>query len=181
MARLIPLWTGLPVEDPAAIADFLAPAGVLFRRREVPAQSQRFAASDSLDDDARAALVAAFREELTRITGGDAYPGADVVAVRPVPGVDDALARFDRVHFHDDDEVRAIVGGSGIFGFTGDDGRQFLLEVAAGDFISVPAGMWHWFYCGDDRNITAIRLFADNSGWTPHYRSTERGTPHQDG
>ena len=80
-------------------------------------------------------------------------------------------------HFHDDDEVRAIVGGRGVFGFVGDDGRQFLLTVEPGDYISVPGGMWHWFYCDDTRNITAIRLFKDTTGWTPHYRSTERGKP----
>jgi len=73
--------------------------------------------------------------------------------------------------------VRAIVGGRGVFGFVGDDGRQFLLTVEPGDYISVPGGMWHWFYCDDTRNITAIRLFKDTTGWTPHYRSTERGKP----
>lgn len=181
MARLTPLWTGLPLTDADAIAQFLAPAGVMYRRWDVSGGARSLAARDALDDDARQGLVDAFRLELRRIAGADAYPAADVVAVRPVAGVDEALARFDRVHFHDDDEVRAIVGGHGVFGFTSDEGRQFLLEVEAGDFISVPAGMWHWFYCGEDRNITAIRLFKDSSGWTPHYRSTERGVPASDG
>jgi 1,2-dihydroxy-3-keto-5-methylthiopentene dioxygenase len=177
MARLIPLWTGTPQTDPQAIAAFLAPSGVAYRRWEVSGDARALAAREALDDAARTALVDAFRLELTRLAGADEYPSADVVAVRPVPGVDEALARFDRVHFHDDDEVRAIVGGHGVFGFTSDEGRLFLLEVEAGDFISVPAGMWHWFYCGDDKNITAIRLFKDDSGWTPHYRGTERGVP----
>lgn len=175
MARLIPLWTGAPERDPEAIAQFLAPAGVMYRRWEVSDDARALAAREALDDAARAHLVDAFRLELTRLAGADDYPSADVVAVRPVAGVDEALARFDRVHFHDDDEVRAIVGGRGVFGFTSDEGRILLLEVEAGDFISVPAGLWHWFYCDDDRNVTAIRLFKDNSGWTPHYRSTERG------
>ncbi|MCB9728433.1 MAG: cupin domain-containing protein [Deltaproteobacteria bacterium] len=177
MARLIPLWTGRPLDDPTAIAEFLAPRGVAFARWEVGSEATALAAREALDDDARERLVALFRLELARLADAEGYPAADVVAVRAVPGVDEALARFDRVHFHDDDEVRAIVGGRGAFGFVGDDGRQFLLEVEAGDFISVPAGMWHWFYCDDERTITAIRLFRDSAGWTPHYRSTERGVP----
>ena len=94
-----------------------------------------------------------------------------------MPGLTDALAKFDKVHFHDDDEVRAIGGGRGVFGFIADDGRQFLLTVEAGDYISVPAGVWHWFYCVDGRNITCLRLFKDDSGWIPRYRDTTRGVP----
>lgn len=181
MARLIPLWTGAPQSDPDTIAALLAPSGVTYRRWEVSGAARALAAREELDDAARRSLVDAFRLELSRIVGADDYPAADVVAVRPVAGADEALARFDRVHFHHDDEVRAIVGGRGIFGVTNDDGRILLLEVEAGDFISVPAGMWHWFYCDGDRNVTAIRLFKDTAGWTAHYRSTERGVPTVDG
>jgi len=33
----------------------------------------------------------------------------------------------------------------------------------------VPRGTWHWFDLCADRDIRAIRLFQDKSGWTPHY------------
>jgi 1,2-dihydroxy-3-keto-5-methylthiopentene dioxygenase len=39
--------------------------------------------------------------------------------------------------------------------------------------IRVPRGTWHWFDLCGDRDIRAIRLFQDKSGWTPHY--TESG------
>ena len=73
----------------------------------------------------------------------------------------------------------AIVGGGGVFGFVGDDGRQLLLTVEPGDYIRVPAGMWHWFYCHGDKNITALRLFKAPAGWVAHYRDTRRGQPAQ--
>src|SRR5262249_52277317 len=38
-----------------------------------------------------------------------------------------------------------------------------------GDLINVPAGTRHWFDLCADRSIRAIRLFQDESGWTPHY------------
>ncbi|TNF25298.1 MAG: cupin domain-containing protein [Deltaproteobacteria bacterium] len=179
MARLQPLWTpddAVETTDPIAIAAFLRERDIVFERWPLPDRVRELAAKARLDDTDKAALLAAFAAELAKKSADAGYGSADVVAIRPdLPGVDDALAKFDRVHFHDDDEVRAIVGGHGVFGFFGDDGRQFLLTVEAGDYISVPAGVWHWFYCGEDKRITALRLFRDTSGWVPRYRDTARG------
>lgn len=177
MARLQPLWTEEASTDAGEITAFLRERGIVFERWPLPDAVRAVAAKTRLDDADKAGLLAAFRAELTAKADGEGYGSADVVAIRPdLPGVDDALAKFDRVHFHDDDEVRAIVGGHGVFGFVDDHGRQFLLTVEPGDYISVPAGIWHWFYCGSDKFITALRLFRDNAGWVPRYRSTERGT-----
>ncbi|PKN58671.1 MAG: acireductone dioxygenase [Deltaproteobacteria bacterium HGW-Deltaproteobacteria-14] len=178
MARLQPLWTAAASTDAAEITTFLRARGVTYERWPLPDAVRTVAAQPRLDDADKARLLAAFSAELAAKAAGQGYGSADVVAIRPdLPGVDDALARFDRVHFHDDDEVRAIVAGHGVFGFTDDDGRQFLLTVEAGDYISVPAGIWHWFYCGSDKFITALRLFRDSAGWVPRYRSTDRGVP----
>ena len=39
-----------------------------------------------------------------------------------------------------------------------------------GDLISVPAGTKHWFDAGvDNPFVKAIRIFIDQSGWTPEY------------
>jgi 1,2-dihydroxy-3-keto-5-methylthiopentene dioxygenase len=176
MARLVPLWTHAPSADAATIGAFLAERGIAFEAWEVPAEARALAAKARLDDADKARLLALFGAELALKASADGYRSADVVALRAdLPGVDEALGKFDRVHFHDDDEVRAIVGGAGVFGFVGDDGRQFLVEVSAGEYLSVPAGMWHWFYCHADKDVTAIRLFRDVPAWTPHYRSTARG------
>lgn len=173
MATLTPLWTQAATSDPAAIADFLRGRGVRFERWQLPPRAAELAAQARLSDADKHELLSLFAAELAREATTQGYRAADVVALRPdLPGVDDALAKFDRVHFHDDDEVRAIVGGEGVFGFVGTDGRQFLLTMRAGEYISVPAGAWHWFYCTADKNVTALRLFKDSPSWIAHYRDT---------
>ena len=168
MATLTPLWTGNPLTDVGDITSFLAERGIVFATWDLPAEAQELAALPRLDDEQKARLLALFADEL----GASKYSDADVVAIRPdLPGLDGALAKFDRLHYHDDDEVRAIVGGEGVFGFMTDDDWQFLLCIEAGEYISVPGRTWHWFYCTESKNITALRLFEDMSGWTPHYRS----------
>ncbi len=182
MARLTPLWTAPALREPAEISAFLDARGIRFERWTLPEEVTELASRRRLDDDAKARLLELFRVELAREADAAGYVDADVIAIRPdLPGLDGALAKFDKVHFHDDDEVRAIVGGRGVFGFIADDGRQFLLQIEAGEFISVPAGAWHWFYCLEDRDITALRLFKDSAGWTPRYRSTARGVPGSEG
>jgi len=177
MAKLTPLWTQEPTTDPTKIGPFLATEGIDYAEWKLPAEVTSLASKNRLSDDEKNRLLEIFQSEISEVAKSKGYVDADVVAIRgDLPGIDDALAKFDKVHFHDDDEVRAIVGGRGVFGFITEDGRQFLLEVSAGEYISVPAGMWHWFYCYEDRNITALRLFKDTTGWTPHYREIKRGT-----
>jgi 1,2-dihydroxy-3-keto-5-methylthiopentene dioxygenase len=82
------------------------------------------------------------------------------------------LAKFSCEHWHDEDEVRFIVEGRGLFHVHPPDGPVFAIEVQAGDLISVPRGTHHWFDLCADRRIRAIRLFQDKSGWTPHYTNS---------
>lgn len=176
MATLTPLYTALAITEPAAISAFLAQHGVAFEVWSMPAEAVALGEASSLDDTGKARLLELFADRLAHKAEAEGYRSADVVAIRPhLPGVDEALGRFDKVHFHDDDEVRAIVGGEGIFGFIGDDGRQFVLHMVAGEYVSLPKGMWHWFYCTDAKHVTALRLFRENPSWVPHYRDTARG------
>jgi 1,2-dihydroxy-3-keto-5-methylthiopentene dioxygenase len=82
------------------------------------------------------------------------------------------LAKFNKEHWHDEDEVRFIIEGRGIFHINAGD-SVFVLEVGGGDLIRVPRGTHHWFDLCAEKRIRAIRLFQDPSGWTPHY--TESG------
>ena len=88
------------------------------------------------------------------------------------PGLEGMLARFNSEHWHDEDEVRFIVEGRGLFHIHPTHGPVFAIEVEAGDLIRVPKGTHHWFDLCADRRIRAIRLFQDPSGWTPHYTSS---------
>jgi 1,2-dihydroxy-3-keto-5-methylthiopentene dioxygenase len=95
---------------------------------------------------------------------------ADVIDVSPsTPGLDAMLAKFNREHWHDEDEVRFIIAGHGIFHIHSKTGAVLGIEVEAGDLIRVPRGTLHWFNLCADRRIRAIRLFQDTAGWTPHY------------
>lgn len=175
MATLTPLWTQAATSDPAVITDFLGARGVRFERWDLPPRAVEIAAQARLSDADKQELLELFAAELAREADTQGYRAADVVAIRSdLPGVDDALAKFDKVHYHDDDEVRAIVGGEGVFGFVGADGRQYLVTLQAGEYISVPARAWHWFYCTGAKNVTALRLFKDNPSWIAHYRDTGR-------
>jgi 1,2-dihydroxy-3-keto-5-methylthiopentene dioxygenase len=39
--------------------------------------------------------------------------------------------------------------------------------------ISVPANTKHWFDAGPAPYFTALRVFTDTTGWTPHYTGDE--------
>src|SRR5207237_4090595 len=83
------------------------------------------------------------------------------------------LAKFSREHWHDEDEVRFIIHGRGLFHIHprpgSPRGSVAAIEVEAGDLIRVPGGTWHWFNLCADREIRAIRLFKDPAGWAPRY------------
>ena len=83
------------------------------------------------------------------------------------PGLDAMLANFSTEHTHDEDEVRFIIAGRGIFHIHPLEGDVVAIEVEAGDMIRVPRGTRHWFDLCSDRRIRAIRWFQDKSGWTP--------------
>ena len=87
------------------------------------------------------------------------------------PGLEDAR-EVHREHWHDEDEVRFIVKGHGLFHIAPEGGDVVSIEMEAGDLIRVPRGTRHWFNLCGDRTVRAIRLFQDMSGWTPHYTNS---------
>ena len=116
------------------------------------------------------ALLAAYAPQVDALKARGGYVTADVIDVKPdTPNLDTMLAKFNREHWHDEDEVRFIVEGRGLFHVHPAEGPVFAIEVEAGDLIRVPRGTHHWFDLCADRRIRAIRLFQDPSGWTPHY------------
>ena len=99
----------------------------------------------------------------------------DVAAIAPDPDDPDwpakaaaARGKFLAEHTHDEDEVRFILAGRGIF-FLHINGRVASVEVGPGDMLRVPRGTTHWFSLCEDRRIRAIRWFQDTTGWTPRY------------
>ena len=62
------------------------------------------------------------------------------------------LAKFSREHWHDEDEVRFVVAGRGIFHIHA-GGAVFGIEVVPGDLLRVPRGAHHWFDLCAERRI----------------------------
>jgi 1,2-dihydroxy-3-keto-5-methylthiopentene dioxygenase len=146
----------------AEIRDFLSKYGISYEQWETEARVPPDASSDE--------ILAAYAPEIERLKQTGGYVTADVIDVKPdTPGLDAMLNKFNKEHRHSEDEVRFVVGGRGIFHIHGDDDRVFAIELGPGDWINVPCGTRHWFDLCDERRIRAIRLFQDQSGWTPHY------------
>lgn len=154
------------LSDPAEISMFLAPFGIWYRR---------FEGTDRLPENPTdQEILDAYAEPIEVLKAEGGYVTADVINVKPeTPGLEAMLAKFSREHYHDEDEVRFIVHGRGLFHIHPTAGPVFSIEVAKGDMIRVPKGTHHWFDLCSDRTIRAVRLFQETSGWTPHY--TESG------
>jgi 1,2-dihydroxy-3-keto-5-methylthiopentene dioxygenase len=115
-------------------------------------------------------VLAAYADEIDRLKKAGGYVTADVIDVSPrTPNLDAMLAKFSREHWHDEDEVRFILRGRGVFHIHPKEGPVLAIEVVPGDLIRVPKGTHHWFDLCAERDIRAIRLFQDVSGWTPRY------------
>jgi 1,2-dihydroxy-3-keto-5-methylthiopentene dioxygenase len=99
------------------------------------------------------------------------YIEQDVIALRPdTPNLEAICAKFVDEHFHDDDEVRFVLEGEGIFDIRSRDDRWMRVVVEPGDLIVVPKDRHHRFLLTDSKTIRCVRLFRDTSGWVPHYR-----------
>ncbi len=160
----------IPDEDRTITADtdvrtYLAERGIEYERLS---EAQLAASGASAEE-----LLAAFAPKIDELKAKGGYVTADVIDVKPdTPNLDAMLKRFSSEHWHDEDEVRLIVAGRGIFHIHPPNAPVFAIEVESGDLIRVPRGTHHWFDLCSERRIRAIRLFQDMSGWTPHYTET---------
>ena len=143
------------------VRDFLASCGIDYERTDNVTISPTATAAEVLE---------AHKAKIDELKASGGYVTADVIDVFPhTPNLDTMLNKFNSEHWHDEDEVRFIVEGRGLFHIHPPGQPVFAIEVEAGDLIRVPRGTLHWFDLCSDRRIRAIRLFQDPSGWTPHY------------
>lgn len=153
------------LQDRQAITEYLAGIGIDYERWD----TSRPIAPDSSSED----VLAAYAGEIEKLKARGGYVTADIIDVNPrTPDLDAMLAKFNREHWHDEDEVRFIINGRGVFHIRPRDGAVVAIEVEAGDLIRVPRGTWHWFNLCETREIRAIRLFQDPAGWAPNYTET---------
>jgi 1,2-dihydroxy-3-keto-5-methylthiopentene dioxygenase len=147
----------LDSSDPAAIAEALKPIAVRYERwplRDVATRA---------DPDA---ILAAYAPEIDRLKAQNGYQSVDIISLAPDhPERATLRGKFLSEHRHSEDEVRFFVAGEGLFTLHADDDRVYAVLCTAGDLISVPAGMRHWFDMGPSPSFTAIRLFENPDGW----------------
>jgi 1,2-dihydroxy-3-keto-5-methylthiopentene dioxygenase len=141
--------------DGDAIAARLAGIGVTFERWPT-----RDAAGDPLT---------AYAPEIETLKARGGYQSIDWITVVPDhPDRAAMRARFLSEHTHAEDEVRFFVEGEGLFTFHV-NGMVWNILCCAGDLMSVPAGMKHWFDMGAQPRFTVIRLFVNPDGWVAKF------------
>lgn len=150
----------LDTQHSASIADVLGDIAVRFERWPVEAVPA------GADDDE---VLRVFGGQIARLKAEGGYRAVDVIRMRPGHPDQPALrAKFLSEHRHDEDEVRFFVEGAGLFCLRA-EGQVFMVLCEAGDLISVPAGIRHWFDMGPSPLFTAIRLFISPEGWVARY------------
>lgn len=113
----------------------------------------------------------AFQAPLDALKGERGYLEQDVVTLAPdTPNLDAICAKFVDEHSHDEDEVRFVLSGAGIFDIRSRSDEWMRVRVDAGDLIVVPKDRFHRFMLTDERHIRCVRLFRDAAGWVPRYR-----------
>lgn len=144
------------------VRNYLAGVGIEYERWQPPADLPADASAEQ--------ILRAYDTQIEELKRRGGYVTADVIDVNPeTPGLDSMLAKFNIEHRHDEDEVRYIIAGRGLFHVHPQKGPVVAIEVEPGDLIRVPRGTLHWFDLCQDRRIRAIRLFQNRSGWTPIY------------
>ncbi|HJD79037.1 MAG TPA: cupin [Corynebacterium pollutisoli] len=123
------------------------------------------------DDADQEAVLAAYADEVARISAEENFVTVDVARLRNTGQPDfaetarAAREKFLDEHTHADDEVRFFVEGSGTFYLHIDD-TVYAVVCERGDLLSVPEGSTHWFDMGvADPQFCAIRFFHDGEGW----------------
>ena len=162
------------ITDVAEIRAYLKPHGIWYEKWDVEGRLPAEATNEQ--------ILETYAPEIDRLKKAGNFVTADVINVSPAtPNLDALLAKFSKEHTHSEDEVRFTVKGSGVFHIHPKNGLVFGIQVESGDLINVPAGTQHWFDLCNDKTIRCIRLFQDQSGWTPHYidgsRLHEKYTP----
>lgn len=151
--------------DHFGMAAELAKIGVTFEQWQATQPIAPGATSDE--------VMAAYRTDIDRLVAGRGFRSVDVVSIAPDhPQREKMRAKFLDEHFHEEDEVRFFVAGSGLFTLHV-DGKVYEIQCVQGDLIAVPDSTRHWFDMGPEPSFVAIRFFTEPDGWVGHFTGTD--------
>lgn len=159
--------SGETIQKEGEVQSFLESNGVFYTHwntEKLPAELRN---QFQLDDGDKAAILKAFAEDIQHLANTRGYRWWDVISLsESTPDLPSLLQKFEQVHTHAEDEVRAIVSGSGVFIIKGKgEVGYFDVFLKAGDVISVPEGNPHFFTLTEEKKVVAVRLFVEESGW----------------
>lgn len=97
------------------------------------------------------------------------YQNRDEVKCSPghLPNYEERLKMFFTEHIHEDEEIRLIVEGSGYFDVRNVSDEWVRIHVTPGDFLVLPAGIYHRFTMDAADYTHAMRFFKEVPKWTP--------------
>ncbi|MBG9792666.1 acireductone dioxygenase [Paenibacillus dendritiformis] len=152
------------------VRNFLEGQGVLYEHWNPNKLDASLQDKFVLTDDEKQAILDTFDEEIRDLAARRGYRTWDIIALSDAtPNIEELLKKFEQVHTHTEDEVRAITAGNGIFVIKGSDDVGYMdVILSAGDVISVPENKPHYFTLMDNRKIVAVRLFIETEGWIAH-------------
>ncbi|QDH16757.1 1,2-dihydroxy-3-keto-5-methylthiopentene dioxygenase [Swingsia samuiensis] len=151
----------IDVSSPGEIAEILKPYHIRFERWSSPVTPEKNASPDE--------VLRVYQPYLDTLMGETGAGSADVVCINAdTPNLSELRKKFLSEHTHSEDEVRFFVHGEGLF-VLHLRGRVYSVLCTAGDLISVPAGVPHWFDAGLSPDVVALRVFTDKTGWIAQY------------
>jgi len=155
------------ISDEQEVREFLESQEVLYEHWDTHKLPPQLQESFALTEADKALVLATFSKEIDELAQRRGYKIWDVIALSDAtPNLNELLTKFEAIHTHTEDEIRAITAGKGIFIIKGDNGiGYFDVELSAGDVISVPENKPHFFTLMDNRAIVAVRLFIESNGW----------------
>lgn len=163
----------LEIKNPEEIGEYLGKIGIQYERWNW----EKLSSEDASQEE----ILEAYAREIGKLKEQGGYVTADVIDInKKTENLGAMLEKFNREHWHDEDEVRYTLKGHGLFHIRTEDGDILVIEVERGDLLRVPRGTKHWFNLCSDMEIRAIRLFQQKSGWTPYYtgsRADEKFQP----
>ncbi len=143
--------------DRGRIAERLAGLDVRYEPIELPPSRL-----DELSEQDE--VIEAYRLPLDALMQDGGFTALDVLCVQPDhPDQSDLHREFMTEHEHAGIEGRLFVEGEGLFFMRAGD-RVHGLRCQAGDFISLPPRISHWFDMGAAPCFRSIRFFAGAQG-----------------